>query len=316
MNTLTVRENTRPVSVPSPVTLEYLYSRWIRYLDAKPRTVDTYTRAVRQFFKYRAAHGIAEPSREDIIAFREYLKASGHKPTTVQSYITALRLFFQWVSLETGQPNIAEHIKGAKLDNEHKKDPLTTRQVKTLLSSVNRATIRGKRDYAILALMLTTGLRTVSVADADIADVRTAGDAAALYYRGKGHEEKAVYVKLAPPVEDAIRDYLAARGEKDPAAPLFASGSNRNSRERMTTRSISRIVKTALVSAGLDSDRLTAHSLRHTAATQNLINGGSLEETQQLLDHSRISTTMIYAHALERARNNSEARIASALFSD
>ena len=82
----------------------------------------------------------------------------------------------------------------------------------------------------------------------------------------------------------------------------------------MTTRSISRIVKTALVSAGLDSDRLTAHSLRHTTATQNLLNGASLEETQQLLDHSRISTTMIYAHALDRARNNSEERIARALF--
>ena len=82
----------------------------------------------------------------------------------------------------------------------------------------------------------------------------------------------------------------------------------------MTTRSISRLVKDHLVDAGMDSDRLTAHSLRHTAATLNLLNGGSVEETQQLLDHRNINTTLIYSHALERAKNNSENRIAKAIF--
>ena len=298
---------------PQAISSE-LFTRWTAYIDAKPKTIETYTRAIRQFAKYAAEHGITQPHREDVIAFREELKASGHKPTTVQNYITAVRLFFQWTALEGIYPNIADHVKGAKIDTEHKKDPLTTRQVKTLLSSLDRSTLRGKRDYAIIALMLTTGLRTVSVSDADIADLKAAGDTAALYYRGKGRDEKATYVKLAPPVEDAIREYLAARSDRDATAPLFVSVSNRNGSERMTTRSISRIVKTALVSAGLDSDRLTAHSLRHTTATQNLLNGASLEETQQLLDHTRISTTMIYSHAIERAGNRSEERIAKALF--
>lgn len=65
--------------------------------------------------------------------------------------------------------------------------------------------------------------------------------------------------------------------------------------------------------AGYDSDRLTAHSMRHTAATLNLLNGGSLEETQQLLGHSNISTTMIYSHALKRTQNESENRIEAAI---
>jgi integrase/recombinase XerC len=82
----------------------------------------------------------------------------------------------------------------------------------------------------------------------------------------------------------------------------------------MTTRSISRIVKDRLIEAGFDSDRLTAHSLRHTAATLNLLNGGTVEETKQLLRHSNINTTLIYSHALERAKNDSENRIARAIF--
>lgn len=82
----------------------------------------------------------------------------------------------------------------------------------------------------------------------------------------------------------------------------------------MTTRSVSRVAKESFIAVGLDSDRLTGHSLRHTAATLNLLNGGSLEETCQLLGHTNINTTRIYAHALERANNNSEARISKAIF--
>jgi integrase/recombinase XerC len=82
----------------------------------------------------------------------------------------------------------------------------------------------------------------------------------------------------------------------------------------MATESISRIVKGRLRDAGINDERLTAHSLRHTAATLNLLNGGSLEETQKLLRHERISTTMIYSHALDNVANKSASRVAAAIF--
>ena len=245
--------------------------------------------------------------------YREYLKQD-HKPTTVQSYLTAVKLFFQWTDQEGLYPDIANHVKGAKLDTGHKRDYLTSKQAARLLEGVDRSSLKGLRDYAILSLMVTTGLRTVSVIRANIQDIRTVGDDVALFYQGKGHEEKATFVKLAPPVEEAIRAYLKARGPADKTSPLFASIAHRNSGQRMTTRSISRLAKEHLVSIGLDSDRLTAHSLRHTAATLNLLNGGTIEETKQLLDHASIDTTLIYSHALERAKNKSEIRIAKAVF--
>ncbi|OIL92423.1 integrase [Oenococcus oeni] len=111
-----------------------------------------------------------------------------------------------------------------------------------------------------------------------------------------------------------MRAYLKVRGSVEDAAPLFASTSNNNEGGRMTTRSISGIAKSALRRAGFDSSRLTAHSLRHTAATLNLLNGGSLEETQQLLRHRNLNTTMVYLHHLKRAKNQSEARIGNAIF--
>lgn len=290
-----------------------LFSRWTSYIDASPKTIDTYSKAIKQFFVYLSKSGINQPQREDIVAYREYLKED-RKPTTVQSYLAAVKLFFKWTEQEGFYPNIADRVKGAKIDTEHKKDYLTTKQVNKLLGTIDRSTLKGKRDYAMLSVMVTTGLRTISIINANIEDMRTAGDATALFYRGKGHEEKATYVKLAEPVEDAIRDYLTARGTTDGTEPLFSSVANRNSGGRMTTRSISRVAKDSLIDVDLISDRLTAHSFRHTAATLNLLNGGTVEETKQLLDHANINTTLIYSHALERAKNNSEKRIAKAIF--
>lgn len=311
MNELTIIEN-RALAESQSFNTE-LFSRWTSYIDAKPRTVETYSKAVKQFFVFMLDNGIKNPKREDIVAYREYLKLE-HKPTTVQSYLAAVKLFFQWTEREGFYPNVADRVKGAKIDSEHKKDYLTTKQVNKLLGGIDRSTLKGLRDYAMLSLMVTTGLRTISVIRADIGDIRAAGDETALYYQGKGHEEKADYVKLAEPVEEAIRAYLTARGETDIKAPLFASISNKNSGERMTTRSVSRVAKEHLIEVGLESDRLTAHSLRHTAATLNLLNGATVEETQQLLGHANINTTLIYSHALERAKNNSEHRIAKAIF--
>ena len=298
---------------PTAAITEGLYKRWIEYIDAAPKTVETYTKSIKQFFNYLAAADIRHPERQDILAYRDYLKAK-YKPTTVQSYLAAVKLFFQWTNQEGLYPNIAERVKGAKLDNEHKKDYLTSKQAARLLATVDRSTLQGLRDYAILSLMVTTGLRTISIIRANIEDIRTIGNDTALFYQGKGHEEKATLVKLAEPVENAIRDYLRARGEKNSKAPLFSSIAHKNAGERMTTRSISRIAKTHLIAAGLESDRLTAHSLRHTAATLALLNNAKPEEVQQMLDHQNINTTLIYSHALDRMKNDSEKKVARAIF--
>jgi len=290
-----------------------LFTNFIEYLDASPKTVETYTRAIRQFFKYVQEKGISQPTREDIIAYREHLKGS-HKPTTVQNYIVAVRLFFQWTEQKGLYPNVAEHIKGAKLDKNHKKDYLTSRQVKKVLEIAKEESLQGLRDYAILALMFTGGLRTIEVSRANIEDLRIAGDSEVLYLQGKGHEEKTDYIKLIPKVEDAIRVYLKARGTLDPTEPLFTSTSNNSRGDRISTRTISGIVKNALKNAGYDSDKLTAHSTRHTAVTLALMGGQKLEEVQQFARHKNLATTLIYAHNLDRAKNNCEATIAKAIF--
>lgn len=308
MNALQLNQS---YSLQAGITTD-LFSRFINYIDASPSSIKTYSRALKQFMNWLKDKGITQPVREDILAYRDHLKATC-KPTTTQNYIIAVRQFFKWAEQEGIYKNVAENIKGAKLDREHKKDALTTGQIKDILHSINTGDKQGLRDYAIIALAVTGGTRTIELQRANIEDIRTVGDNTVLYIQGKGREEKTEYVKMPQPVEKAIRAYLDTRGIVPATEPLFISHSDRNSGGRLTTKSISRLVKNAFIKAGYNSDRLTAHSLRHTAGTLNLMNGGTLEETQQLLRHSNINTTMIYLHHLERANNKSEERISDAI---
>lgn len=291
-----------------------LFQRFIDFLDASPKTVETYTRALRQLLTYLAKNGITQPKREDVIAFREDLKERGLKPSTVQNYMVAAKLFFRWTAQEGFYPNIAEHLKGAKLNRDHKKDYLTSYQVREVLEGIERDTVKGLRDYAILCLMVTGGLRTIEVSRANVGDLRNMGESTVLFVQGKGKEEKTDYVKLSPQVEKALRAYLKARGKADEKEPFFTSTSNNNSGERMTTRTISGIVKERFRAAGFDSSRLTAHSLRHTAVTLSLLQGKDLAEVQQFARHANISTTMIYNHALDKAKNGCSAAVSELIF--
>lgn len=290
-----------------------LFNLFISYIDASPKTIDTYTKAIRQLFNYFSFNGVVRPKREDILAYKEKLKASGYKPTTVQNYITACKIFFKWTSQEGYYPNIAEHIKGAKLSRDHKKDYLTSSQIKDILDSIEKDNIKGLRDYAILILMVTGGLRTIEVIRANIGDLRTVGAFTVLYVQGKGREEKTEYIKISAPVEKAIRMYLQMRKTTDETEPLFTSLSNNNKGQRLTTRSVSGVVKERLKNAGYNSSRLTAHSLRHTAVTLSLLAGKNLAEVQQFARHVNITTTMIYNHALDKAKNSCSEAITEAI---
>ncbi|MEA0971685.1 putative phage integrase [Candidatus Megaera venefica] len=312
MKNLEILSKNQVVVTASGIT-DNLYNEFISFIDAKPKTIATYTRALRQFFAFLKNHGITHPKREDVIAFREELLLR-NKPTTVQNYIVTVRLFFRWLEQMGIYKNIADKIKSPTISKAHKKDYLTSKQVKAILEHIaSDTTEQGIRDYAIFAVMVVGGLRTIEIARSNISDVRNVGDNTVLFIQGKGRDEKTDYIKLPFFVERAVRRYLKLRnGESN--EPLFVSTSNNNLGQRLTTRSISGIIKSRLKEAGYNSEMLTAHSLRHTAGTLNLLNGGSLEETQQLLRHSNINTTMIYLHHMERAKNMSEERIANVIF--
>ena len=294
------------------ITQDY-FEDFISYLDAKPKTVQTYKRALKQFFKYLYENNISQPTRENIINFREDLKLRC-KPTTIQAYIIAVRLFFTWTAQKGIYPNVAEKIKGAKLNSEHKKDYLTSKQIKTIIGTIDRGTIQGKRDYAIFILMVTCGMRTIEVSRANIEDLAILGEHTVLYVQGKGREERAEYIKVPEMTESILREYMKERNTPTGKEPLFTSLSNNNRGKRLSQRTVSGIIKDILINAGYNSERLTAHSLRHTAVTLSLLGGNSLQEAQTFARHKNIATTQIYAHNIDKMKNKCSDTVAQSIF--
>ena len=263
-------------------------------LSLSPRSVTAYKKCLAYFFKYLAGKGIARPERGDIAAYQETLAASGKKAATVYSYLAAIRAFFRWTAARGLYRNIAEKVFSAPVDHTPNRKTLIGPELKKLMSCIDRGSLQGLRDYAILAVMLTGGLSAFEVSRANVGDIRASGEGILLDIRGGGQKRHAV--KVPPRVMEALTEYLEARGSRGPDAPLFTSLSmrNRDRNEHMSAGSISRIVKEALRRAGYDDARLTAHSLKVSSMKLALQRGERLEDVQRFARHKHIRTTFLY----------------------
>jgi len=293
---------------------EAIINNFINFLDVSINTANAYRKALKQLFNYFHNYGVDNPNRDNILAFKKEMESKGRKPSTIALYLAAARRFFSWTEQTGIYPNICVGVKAPKLECGHKKDYFVASQIKTVLSRIDRSNLEGLRNYAIMALMTTGGLRTVEVTRASIEDLRVVGNVSVLYIQGKGRTDKTEFIKLTPQVETAIREYLKARGEVEMQAPLFSSVSKRNRGARLTTRTIRGLCKNAMKEAGFNSERLTAHSLRHTAVTLALLAGQDLAEVQHFARHHNISTTQIYAHNIDRMKSQCEMVISNAIF--
>lgn len=289
-----------------------LLEAFLQAQDISKASKNTYRRQLRQFGDWLEETGrsLFELQREDILAYKNRLREDGKSAYTVSGYMVAIRRLFTWLEGERIYPNIAKSVKGAKSSRGHKKDTLTKGQLRELLDSIDRSSLEGLRDYALINLLARTGLRTIEARRASIGDIRQIAGQTVLYVQGKGREEKDEFVLLSQKAEKPLRDYLKARGFGLPEeAPLFASTSNRNNGKALTTRSLSRIVKEKLKAIGLNDKRLSAHSLRHSAITMAIQGGAELEQAQAMARHSSPATTMIYFHNLNRIKAGAELAI-------
>lgn len=288
-----------------------LFGRFIDYTDRKKSTVKGYLTCIRHFAYWLQTNNITQPTREDIKAYRDCLTNSEYATGTQQQYLRAVKHFFKWTAAEGLYPNIADNIHGAKVRHDiHKKDALSREDVPKIAATIDRSDEQGKRLYALYLLCITCGLRTIEINRANIEDIKTVGGVSYLYVQGKGHDDKDAPVELIPEVQEAIKAYLSSRSDKPtPKSPLFASTSNRSKGGRISTASISAMLKEMLVKAGYDSDRITAHSLRHTSGTGAYKATGSLLLAQKHQRHADPSTTEIYIHAEERAERHTERQV-------
>ena len=211
--------------------------------------------------------------------------------------LSAIKSFYKYLTVRTKQlqENPVADLEYPKLRKSLPKY-LTLDQCQALLSSVSGA--NQKRDYAILMLFLSCGIRRSELVGLNITDVQEDR----IRVLGKGNKERFVY--FGTPCRKAIDDYLEERKKKvlSDNRALFGSRDG----NRISVSAVHRLVKKALLTAGLDPSQFSAHKLRHTAATLMLSNGVDVKTVQEVLGHENLNTTQIYTHI-----ENTELKIAA-----
>ena len=291
-----------------PSTFEDFVNSWFAsdaMFRVREQSKRSYRKSLKAFKEWLDAQGIAQPSKQDVKDWCNSMDAAGFSVATKNLRLTTLRNFYKWFGNEFGVMNIVDGIKGWRETKEHRRGFLSCDEMRKLLGVVKTDTLQGKRDKAILAVMMTAGLRTIEISRLRVADVKHNGGVCYLDVLGKGRDDTES-VKLSRKAEQLIRDWLSAREVKDIVSddsPLFCSLAINGFGDVLSANSVSTLTKKYLEAAGLKTKSISAHSLRHSMATNSLLKGASLLEVQQQLRHANLSTSQIYLHEAEKAQN-------------
>lgn len=262
-------------------------------------TVGTYQRSLREFERWFVIQkGKFHFVVNDIIDYKNHLVTEKHlKKASVSTYLTAVRKFCDYLVKEgVLQENPAKVIGGNPRPRDHSREVLTKLEIEKLLNSIDTQKIIGKRDIAIIHLMLYAGLSEAEIVRANIEDLKQTAVGWFLHVQGKGRKSKDEKVPLGSLALGKVQIYLFSRENIAPSRPLFVSHGHRSYGKRLTTRSVRNCISNHLEISGVKRANLTPHSLTHTAALIWLNQGLSLKEVNRRMRHKTMETTMIHWH--------------------
>lgn len=283
--------------------------------NQSPRTLRNYDHYLRRFLKFTGDITADKISLDTVQKFRLHLnrlkdERSGSHGTSGDSlsiktqnyHVIAVRAFLKYLAKNDIASLAAEKIELGKIP-ARTVEYLSREELERIFRQPDTKNIRGLRDIAILETLYSTGLRVSELAALDRKQIDL--DRREFMVRGKGRKPRIVF--LSPKSVDCIRAYLSAR--TDNFEPVFLNhGRTRpgaladitlSEKRRLTTVSIENIVRTHARRAGIIK-HVTPHVLRHSFATELLINGADIRSVQELLGHSSITTTQIYTHLTNR----------------
>lgn len=226
-------------------------------------------------------------------------RGEGLQPITQAYHLIALRGFLKYLAqreIKSLDPALVElpHVARKQVTFLHYDE------VEELLQQIDTTTENGLRDRAIIELLFSGGLRVSELAGLNRDSINL--QRREFVVRGKGSKDRPIFVSKS--AADWVEQYLNARS--DSLAPLFLNNSRNQMTpdttgdyRRLSVRSIERIIQKYARAAGI-TKHVSPHTLRHSFATDLLMNGADLRSVQAMLGHSDISTTQIYTHVTDQ----------------
>lgn len=267
---------------------------------ASANTRQSYLRDLEQFFGYLKTKNInvLTVTKDQIQKFILSLQTAGLSESTITRMLSTLRSFYRFCLVnEMIKENPVMGIQAAKAK---KKLPeiLTANEIEMLLIQPDVSDLKGCRDKAMLELLYATGIRVSELIELNVDDVNL--QLGILYCRS-GKSERVV--PIYDEAKDAVADYIKrARNAVILDYNETALFTNMNG-SRMTRQGFWKIVKAYAQSANIEKD-ITPHTLRHSFATHLLENGAQLKDIKEMLGHSDISSTQVYAKVVKERYKN------------
>ena len=252
-------------------------------------TVAAYRRDLDQYQRHLDRTS-ARPSDEAVRSHIEELRTEGYADSSIARKFASIRAYHRFLVME----NLATVDPTAGIDPPRRASglpkALTIDEVAAIIDGVDRTTPNGVRDAAVLEVLYATGCRVTELARLGLHDYDE--DTQTALVTGKGSKQR--LVPLGSYAVQAIAQWLPVRMTirrpgADPGTLFLSARGNALSRQ-----AIWRIVDDAGRSAGIDSDRLSPHVLRHSAATHMVEGGADLRTVQEILGHASLSTTQLY----------------------
>lgn len=276
---------------------------YLNYLEIeKNRSIKTrinYGRYLKKFLEHSKISSPSQISQDLVRQYRLWLNRQSIKKNTQNYYLIALRSFLKYLAKRDIETLTADKIELGK-QSERQVVFLEENELERFLEAAKGDSFKSLRDRAILELLFSTGLRVSELCslNRDSINLSKKGGSGEFPIRGKGDKVRLVFISESARI--ALKNYLEKRQDIDPALFVrYVKNLNKEESLRLTSRSVERLVKHYSNKAGL-SKKVTPHSIRHSFATDLLMNGADIRSVQALLGHSNITTTQIYTHITDR----------------
>lgn len=276
--------------------MEALVQKFVNFLERDKRlslnTLQSYRRDIEQYFTYLQEinlQSIANTNKTTVIAYLLYLQKKGRATSTISRNLASIRSFYQYIA----KNKMIDHDPTAELESPkvEKKLPqiLSTEEVELLLEQPKCVDLKGYRDKAMLELLYATGIRVSELIQLNVVDVNLD---MGFIKCNKGSRER--MIPIGSIAIAALKEYLSKSRplliQKSDEKALFVNING----GRLTRQGFWKIIKQYKNQAKISKD-ITPHTLRHSFAAHLLENGADLRSIQEMLGHSDISSTQIYA---------------------
>ncbi len=276
---------------------------FLEYLEVaqnkSKKTLENYNHYLSRFKEFLAEDiEVKDITLKKIQNYRLYLNRledNRKRPLSIKTqnyHIIAIRAFLKYLTKNDIKTLAAEKVELSKIP-ERTVEALSREEIDRIFNTVNSASKSYLRDIAILETLYSTGLRVSELRSLNVEQV----DLKRREFMVRGKGDKARIIFLSKKASSAIEAYLKSR--KDNLSPVFINNLKTNilesEKRRLSTVSIENIVRKYTLKAGIIK-KVTPHILRHSYATELLMNGADIRSVQELLGHSSITTTQIYTH--------------------